>query len=94
MAKASKRTCECGDLSIKGLVLTGAIMWGGAIAGIALLNWEFPSYAVGFLSVVDSIYPGYHAGQGFWSIVIGTLYATVDGAVAGAIFGWFYNWLR
>ena len=92
MPKAASK--KDGGLSVKGLALTGAIMWGGAVAGIALLNWEFPGYAVAFLNVVDSIYPGYHAGQGFWSIVTVTLYAILDGAVAGTIFGWLYNWLR
>ena len=85
---------RAGDLSVKGMALTAAILWGGGMALMALLNWEFPSYGVAFLNVVDSIYPGYHAGQGFWSIVTGTLYAAVDGAVAGTIFAWVYNKLR
>ena len=78
-------------LSIKSLTMTAAILWGGAVllAGIANLIW--PSYAAAFLQVVDSIYPGYHAGQGFGSVIVGTLYAIVDGAVGGLLFGWIYN---
>ena len=77
--------------SIKSLAITAAILWGGSIlfAGIANLIW--PSYAVAFLQVVESIYPGYHTGQGFGSVVVGTLYAIVDGAVGGLLFGWIYN---
>jgi hypothetical protein len=30
---------------------------------------------------------------GVGSVVTGTLYALVDGAIAGAIFGWLYNLL-
>ena len=78
-------------LSTRSLAITAALLWGGSIllAGIANLIW--PSYAAAFLQVVDSIYPGYHAGQGFGSVVVGTLYATVDGAVGGFVFGWIYN---
>ena len=78
-------------LSIKSLTITAAILWGGAVllAGIANLIW--PSYAAAFLQVVDSIYPGYHAGQGFGSVIVGTLYAIVDGAIGGLLFGWIYN---
>ena len=78
-------------LSIKSLTMTAAILWGGAVllAGIANLIW--PSYAAAFLQVVDSIYPGYHAGQGFGSVIVGTLYAIVDGAMGGLLFGWIYN---
>ena len=78
-------------LSIKSLAITAAILCGAGmlLTGVANLIW--PSYAAGFLQMVDSIYPGYHAGQGFGSVIVGTLYATVDGAVCGLIFGWVYN---
>ena len=35
--------------------------------------------------------PGYHPGTGFGSVLIGTLYALVDGAIGGAIFCGLYN---
>jgi hypothetical protein len=42
-------------------------------------------------SAVASIYPGYRAGSEIGSIVIGAIYALVDGAIGGAVFGSFYN---
>ena len=33
----------------------------------------------------------YHPGTGVGSVVIGTIYALVDGFIGGAIFGWLYN---
>ena len=36
---------------------------------------------------------GYHPGTGMGSVVIGTIYALVDGFVGGAVFGWLYNLL-
>ena len=38
-----------------------------------------------------SIFPGYRPGTGMGSVVTGTIYALVDGAIGGAIFGWLYN---
>jgi len=78
------------SLSIKGLTLTVAIFWGALmfLMGIAHLIW--PSYGTAFLEVAQSIYPGYTIG-GFGSVIVGTMYATVDGAVGGAIFAWLYN---
>jgi hypothetical protein len=78
------------SLSIKGLALTAAIIWGAVVflMGIAHLIW--PSYGLAFLEMVASIYPGYTVG-GFGSVIVGTLYALVDGAIGGAIFAWLYN---
>jgi hypothetical protein len=53
----------------------------------------WPPYGESFLQLLDSIYPGYHASGGFGSVVIGSLYAVVDGAVGGLVFGWLYNLL-
>jgi hypothetical protein len=58
---------------------------------VAVANIMWPGYGRAFLDVVDSIYPGYHAGMGFRSVISGTMYAVLDGAVAGAILGWLYN---
>ena len=38
-----------------------------------------------------SIYPGYKSLSGFAGVIVGALYAVVDGAVAGALFGWLYD---
>ncbi len=39
---------------------------------------------------MDGLYPGYAPG-GFGSVIMGTLYALVDGAIGGAVFAWLYN---
>jgi len=49
-------------------------------------------YGAAFLKVIDSIYPGYHMGQwGFFGVIVATLYAALDGFIAGIIFAWLYN---
>ena len=77
-------------LSIKALALSFGIIWGAAIflVGIAHLIW--PGYGTAFLGLVDSIYPGYDVG-GFGSVIVGTLYGLVDGAIGGAVLAWLYN---
>ena len=64
---------------------------GGSVllAGIANAIWS--DYAVAFLQVIDSIYPGYHASGSVGDVIVGTLYAAADGAVCGLLIGWIYN---
>jgi hypothetical protein len=78
-------------LNIKALALTGGILWGAALflAGLANLIW--PGYATAFLQVMASIYPGYEAASTIDSVIFGTLYGFLDGAVAGLLFAWLYN---
>lgn len=78
-------------LSIRSLAITCAILWGGCVLLLAIANAIWSGYAVAFLQAVDSVYPGYRAGGGLGSVIVGTLYAIVDGAVAGILFGWIYN---
>ncbi len=78
-------------LSISGLTVTIALLWGGAVLFCGLANLLWPSYGVAFLQLVSSIYPGYHATRSLGSVVVGTLYAVLDGAVCGLLFGWLYN---
>jgi hypothetical protein len=40
---------------------------------------------------MTSLYPGYRPEAGPVSIIVGSLYAFVGGAAAGALFGWLYN---
>ena len=78
-------------LSIRALVITAAILWGGGVFFCGILNLIWPAYGVAFLQLVSSIYPGYHATRTLGSVVVGTLYAMLDGAVCGLVFGWLYN---
>lgn len=78
-------------LSIKGMALAGCILWGGSFLLVALAHLATGGYGLYFLQVCGSIYPGYYAVQTIGNVLIGTVYALVDGALAGAIFGWLYN---
>ena len=78
-------------LSISGLTVTLALLWGAAVLFCGITNLIWPSYGVAFLQLVSSVYPGYHATRSVGSVVVGTLYALLDGAVCGLLFGWLYN---
>lgn len=78
-------------LSIPALTLTAAVLWGGAVLFCGIANLIWPSYGLAFLQLVSSIYPGYHPTRSLGSAVVGTLYALLDGAVCGLLFGWLYN---
>jgi hypothetical protein len=78
-------------LNVAALAIAGALLWGASIFLVGLANLAVPGYGAPFLAVVAGLYPGYHVGAGFGSILIGTAYATVDGAIGGAILGWLYN---
>lgn len=80
-------------LSIKGFALAGAIVWGLGMCLVTITNTISPGYAVDFLTVMGSIYPGFEYGQGANSIIVGTLYGVVDAGIAGAVFAWLYNCL-
>jgi hypothetical protein len=73
------------------LAITTGVFWGAAILLVSLANLIWPGYGVALLDLASSVYPGYQPGTGFGSVIVGTLYAAIDGAVAGAIFAWLYN---
>lgn len=77
-------------LNLKALAITLGVGWGTGVFVVGLAHLLWPTYGASFLDLVASIYPGYHVG-GFGSVIIGTLYAAVDGAVGGFVLGWIYN---
>ncbi len=79
--------------NITALAITTGLFWGAAILLVSLANLIWSEYGVALLDVAASVYPGYQAGTGIGSVIVGTLYALVDGAVAGAIFAWLYNFV-
>ena len=81
-------------LSLKGLAFSFGILWGGCVFLVGLGNLMWPEYGAAFLDLARSIYPGYAHTSGLWGVIVGTLYASVDGAIAGLIFGWLYNKFR
>lgn len=78
------------SLNVKALAITFGSLWGGSVLCAGLCHLVWPTYGTAFLDVVASIYPGYQVG-GIASVIVGTLYAIIDGAVGGAIIGWIYN---
>lgn len=79
------------QLKTAAMCLAIGFFWGGCVLVVGIMNMIWPSYGQAFLQLCASIYPGYHPGTGFGSVLVGTLYALVDGAIGGAIFGWLYN---
>ncbi|HKW57577.1 MAG TPA: hypothetical protein VJN42_09490 [Candidatus Acidoferrum sp.] len=78
-------------LSLKGLAIAGAIVWGGGIFLVGLLNLSRPSYGLDFLQMTSSVYPWFHNSHTLASVLIGTLDGLVDGAIAALIFAALYN---
>lgn len=78
-------------LSTKALAWAVGLLWGGALLLVGLANLVFPDYAVTFLELNASFYPGYHGPGGFGSVVVLTFYGVVDGAVGGWLLAWLYN---
>jgi hypothetical protein len=78
-------------LNVKALALSAGILWALVVLFVGVVNLIWSEYGMGFLQVVASIYPGYHATSSIGDVIVGTLYALVDGAIMGWVFGWFYN---
>ena len=66
-------------LSVKAAAITGAVLWGGVVFFVAVVNLVWADYGIAFLEVADSIYPGYHATPTIGNVVVVTLYAILDG---------------
>lgn len=76
---------------IKALAFAWAILWGGAVLLVALVNLGWAGYGQNFLELLSSWYPGYHAARSIVGVVTVTLYAIADGFFGGVIFAWLYN---
>ena len=79
--------------SPKVLALTAGVLWGGCMLLTGLMNLVLPSYGEHFLLTMSSVYPGYHATRTLGDVLVGTGYGLVDGAVAGLLFAWLYNFI-
>lgn len=80
-------------LSVTAMALTAGLFWGAAMLIVAAANLIWPGYGRAFLDLAASVYPGYRPASGVGSVITGTLYALVDGAVGGLVFAWLYNLL-
>jgi hypothetical protein len=78
-------------LSIWSFTVTCAIMMAGMILVVGIVNIYVDGYGWMMLQMASSIYPGYDATSTFGSVLVGTGYALVDGAIGGLIFSFIYN---
>ena len=78
-------------LSVKSLVIAAALVKAIGFLFVALLNLILPPYGGAFLALLSSLYLGYDASAGPISVLVGSIYSLIAGAVAGALFGWLYN---
>lgn len=77
-------------LCVRTTALTFGILWAVVFFVVAGAQQIWPTYGVAFLDLMDGLYPGYAPG-GFGSVILGSLYAVVDGAICGAVLAWLYN---
>ena len=78
-------------LNLKALTITFAILSAGAVFIVGGANIIWPGYGKAFLLVLASVYPGYNASGSFGDVIVGSLYALVDGAILGFVLGGLYN---
>ncbi len=78
-------------LNIKAFCLTTGILWAVAVFLVGVANLMWSGYGGAFLQVIASIYPGYDASPSIGAVIVGTLYALVDGLALGLVFAWVYN---
>ena len=78
-------------LSVKSLVIAAALLKALCFLFVSLLNLILPPYGGALLALLSSLYLGYDPTAGPISLLVGTLYSLVAGAVAGGLFGWLYN---
>ena len=78
-------------LNLKALAATLAILWAGVVWLVGAANLIWPGYGKSFFLMLASIYPGYAASGSLGDVIVGSLYALVDAAVLGLVFGWLYN---
>jgi hypothetical protein len=78
-------------LSLRAMIIAGALFKAAGFLFISLMNLLFRPYGGAYLALLTSIYPGYDPVSGPLGILVGTFYSLVAGALAGLIFGWLYN---
>ena len=78
-------------LNLKALALAAGILWALALFLTGMTSLIWPGYGEAFLKMMASVYPGYHASGSIGDVIVGTLYAFLDGAICVLLFGWLYN---
>jgi len=78
-------------LSLKAMILAGALLKGLAFLFVSLLNVVLRPYGGAYLAMLSTLYPFYDPVSGPIGIIVGTFYSLLVGALAGLVFGWLYN---
>jgi len=78
-------------VSLKAITLSSAILWALAMLFVGLIHMATHSYGTEFLRLMSSVYPGADTAPNIGRVLLGTVYGFVDGAVAGCIFGFLYD---
>ena len=78
-------------LSLKAMAIAAALLWGGAMLCVGLINLVDPNYGINFIQLTSSVYPWFHASRTMGNVLLGTVDGLIDGAVAGLIFALLYN---
>ena len=78
-------------LSLKALIIAGALFKAIAFLFFSLMNLVLPPYGGAYLAMLSSLYPGYDPVSVPIGIVVGTLYSLLAGALAGLLFGCLYS---
>jgi predicted ABC-type sugar transport system permease subunit len=78
-------------LSLKSMIIAGALFKALCFLFISLLNLILRPYGGAYLAVLISLYPGYDPVSVPLGMIVGTLYSLLAGGLAGLLFGWLYN---
>ena len=78
-------------LNVRAFTIAVTVIWMGTVLLCGLVNLIWNDYGSAFLQLTASIYPGYDGLPSLWSVIVGTLYAAVDGAFGGLVFVLVYN---
>lgn len=79
------------ELNPKSFALAGGILWAACILITTLIS-SYTGYAADFLSVVESVYPGYTITP--VGSIIGAIYAFIDMFIGMYILIWLYNYFE
>jgi hypothetical protein len=77
--------------SVEAITLASALLWGGCMLFVGLVNLGDPSYGGEFLRMMNSVYPGADSVRTIGSVLLGALYGFGDGAIAGFLFASLYR---
>ena len=92
LSRKNRSDWLCARLSIRAMAIAGALLWGGAVMTLAACHAVWPSYGAAILQSLASVYPGFPTAGTFGSVVLDSIYGLADGAAAGALLAWLYNW--